>query len=210
MENHLSSAKTFIVQAEAEIVSGSYEAAQVSLAKAAQSLSRLCKQEEEQFKDSEMRTTDYYIFFWKGWLSQWYAISFTVDAIIYNCCEQYMMAEKARLFEDKEHLEDIMATSSPSLQKKLGRLVENFNEDEWNSVCKDVVYRGNLAKFSQNESLKEKLLSTGSRVLVEANPYDKIWGVGLAADDTRIDDPDNWKGMNWLGEVIMKVRDDLS
>ncbi len=66
-----------------------------------------------------------------------------------------------------------------------------------------------MAKFSQNKDLKIFLLSTGNKVLVEASPYDKVWGVGLTKQDENITDPNNWLGINLLGFALMTVRDML-
>lgn len=149
-----------------------------------------------------------YYFFNKGPLSQWFPALFEVNGITYNCAEQYMMAMKAELFGDKATQEKIMITSDPRHQKLLGREVANFDPTKWNAVAKDVVYRGNLAKFSTNK-LKNVLLSTGEMELVEANPGDKVWAIGLSIDDPAREDKANWQGTNWLGEVLMQVRADL-
>jgi ribA/ribD-fused uncharacterized protein len=150
-----------------------------------------------------------FVFFWSGWPSQWYMSPFRIDGVRYNCCEQYMMAEKARLFGDLAAMAKILASKSPREQKALGRRVANFDADRWSAACRDIVYRGNLAKFSQNEDLRAKLLETGSKRIVEASPLDPIWGIGLAADDPRAMDPSQWRGTNWLGEAIMRVRQEL-
>jgi ribA/ribD-fused uncharacterized protein len=88
--------------------------------------------------------------------------------------------------------------------------VRNFDVSIWNSKAKNIVYKGNYAKFNQNEHLKKILLSTGNKILVEASPYDAIWGVGMSEDNPDIYDSKKWKGTNWLGEVLMQVREDLS
>ena len=152
---------------------------------------------------------DKFVLFWRGPFSQWYPSEFKVDGISYNCAEQYMMAEKAKLFGDNKIRKQIMKTNSPREQKALGRKVSNFDAGKWNSVARDIVYKGNLAKFSQNKDLQKELLTTEDKTLVEASPYDKIWGIGLAADDPNATRPENWKGTNWLGEVLMRVRDEL-
>jgi ribA/ribD-fused uncharacterized protein len=120
-----------------------------------------------------------------------------------------MMAEKARLFGDNEVLLKIMLATDPSRQKAFGKTVKNFNKEKWEAVAKDVVYQGNYAKFTQYPELKEKLLATGDKIIVEASPTDCIWGIGLAVDDDLIFDQKNWRGTNWLGECIMKVREEL-
>lgn len=149
-----------------------------------------------------------FVLFWGGPFSQWYQWKMVIDGIEYNCNEQYMMAEKARLFGDTEALEAIMATKDPKKQKALGRGVKNFNPYMWDKVCRDVVYRANLAKFS-DPVMKEFLMSFGNEEIVEASPYDKIWGIGLAEDNEDALDKTKWQGTNWLGEAIMQVRESL-
>ena len=153
-------------------------------------------------------TEEKFTLFFRSKLGQWNMTPMKVDGVTYNCCEQYMMAEKARLFKDKEAEKQIMAAGHPRDQKAIGRLVKNFEEDAWNAVARDVVYRGNYAKFTQNESLKTQLLETEG-TLVEASPYDDIWGIKLAEDNPDCHDRNKWKGTNWLGEVLTKLREDL-
>jgi len=147
-----------------------------------------------------------FYFFWGHPFSQWGMYPMTIDGLTYNCCEQYMMAEKARLFGDHEIESEIMKSHSPRDQKALGRKVKNFNLDKWNAHCRDIVYKGNLAKFSQNPKLYKMLMDTGSKWIVEASAEDKIWGIGMDKNHPDVCDPDKWKGTNWLGEAIMKVR----
>lgn len=153
--------------------------------------------------------SDKFTFFWNGPFSQWHSSPFEIDGIKYNCAEQWMMAEKARMFKDDESLKKIMALSSPKEQKAIGRKVVGFNPDEWANVCKHVVYVGNIAKFKQNENLRKVLFGTEGTSLVEASPYDKIWGIGLDESDPRVYDKEQWLGTNWLGEVLDRVRETL-
>lgn len=120
-----------------------------------------------------------------------------------------MMAEKARLFNDTATLAKIMASPDPREQKAYGRAVQGFDRDKWDAVARDVVYKGCLAKFTQNPDLKATLLATGDTVMVEASPVDSIWGIGLDKSDPRAQDPSQWRGTNWLGEVLMRVRKDI-
>lgn len=159
--------------------------------------------------EADIKVTDEYYFFWNGFCSQWYPAKFIIDGVSYNCAEQYMMAQKAILFNDDEQLNLIMHTDSPQVQKAAGRKVKNFDPVKWNEISRLVVYRANLAKFSQNARLWYKLENLGDRIIVEASPYDIIWGIGMHAQDDGIEDPKNWKGTNWLGEAIMQVRSDL-
>lgn len=158
---------------------------------------------------SAITVTDRFVFFWDGWPSQWHPSVFKVDGVEYSCAEQFMMAEKARVFGDDAALERIMATTSPREQKGIGRRVKGFEATVWNSVCRGVVYRGNLAKFEQNARFGGALLKTGGRTIVEASPLDAIWGIGLSKDDPRALQPAQWLGTNWLGVAIMQVRDEL-
>lgn len=147
-----------------------------------------------------------YIFFWDGIFSQWYPCQFTIDGIKYNCAEQYMMAAKAKLFGDFESLQAIMMTSEPARQKILGRLVRNFDKERWEMVALEIVTEGNYAKFTQSKTLKDQLLRTDDKIIVEASPYDTIWGIGLDEDDPDRFDESKWKGTNWLGIAIMNAR----
>lgn len=150
-----------------------------------------------------------FVLFWNGIYSQWHPSKFTIDGIEYNCCEQYMMAKKALTFNDQESYKMIMYADNPRDQKAFGRRVKNFNADVWAVISREVVYQGNYAKFTQNPELKKQLMETGDREIVEASPYDKIWGIGLGEEDPRALDKSQWQGTNWLGEAIMRVRETL-
>jgi ribA/ribD-fused uncharacterized protein len=141
--------------------------------------------------------------------SNWHPSPFQVNGIYYCCSEQFMMAEKARLFNDNETLSKIMATNSPREHKAYGREVKNFDKDKWETVAKDLVYKGCYAKFTQNPDLKKALLATEGTTLVETNPKDPLWGIGLSEDDPRAQDRSTWQGKNWLGEILTSVRDHL-
>lgn len=150
-----------------------------------------------------------YEYFWGGPFSQWYLSEMQIDGVTFNCCEQYMMYMKAVFFNDITTSNEILKTESPREQKELGRKVEGFDSQLWDSVCFQIVYRGNYHKFTQNKDLKDILLRTKDRILVEASPQDKIWGVGLHESDILINNPMNWKGKNLLGWVLMLVRQEL-
>lgn len=143
-------------------------------------------------------------------LSQWFSASFKVEGVHYATSEHFMMAEKARLFGDEETFEEIIKAPSPGAAKALGRKVRGFDNDLWCAERFQIVVRGNTAKFSQNEELGEYLLGTKKRVLVEASPPDRVWGIGLAFDDERSHNPFQWRGLNLLGFALMGARDLLS
>jgi ribA/ribD-fused uncharacterized protein len=157
----------------------------------------------------KMKVTDKGVYFWSGIYSQWYKSNFEIDGMKFTTAEQYMMYKKALLFEDEEVGNAIMRTNNPREQKALGRKVRNFDADTWNENCREYVYEANYAKFTQDPNLLEQLMETGDRILVEASPQDKIWGIGLHFDDERVEDESQWQGTNWLGEAIMRVRKEL-
>ena len=143
----------------------------------------------------------------KACLSQWYDCRFEADGVRYRTAEQYMMAQKAALMGDRAAFERIMAADNPADCKALGREVTPFDSALWDRSKYGIVLRGNLAKFSQNPALFAYLDSTGDSVLVEASPYDGVWGVKRAIDDPRILDPGQWLGENLLGFALMEARD---
>jgi ribA/ribD-fused uncharacterized protein len=145
----------------------------------------------------------------KGCLSQWWPSAFTVDGETYASAEHFMMAAKALLFGDAETADRIRAAPHPRRAKDLGRQVRGFDEQRWAEQRFDLVVAGNLAKFGQHAELRDFLIGTGSRVLVEASPYDKIWGIGLAADHEHSTSPEHWPGLNLLGFALMEVRQQL-
>jgi ribA/ribD-fused uncharacterized protein len=142
--------------------------------------------------------------------SQWYPTRFEVDAVAYASAEHFMMAEKARLFDDAATRAKILAAPTPDDAKRLGRQVANYDDARWAARRFDAVVRGNLAKFAADDALRRFLLGTASRVLVEASPIDTVWGIGLAAEDPRAADPAQWQGLNLLGFALMVVRGRLA
>ncbi|MEV6558681.1 NADAR family protein [Nocardia sp. NPDC051756] len=142
-------------------------------------------------------------------LSQWWPAPFVLDGLEFASAEHYMMWGKARLFGDTDNAERVLAAPTPKAAKALGREVRGFDGKVWSAHRYDVVVRGNVAKFGQHAELTEYLLGTGDRVLVEASPVDQIWGIGLAADDPRAEDPAQWPGLNLLGFALMAARAEL-
>lgn len=140
-------------------------------------------------------------------LSQWYPVGFTHEGIRYPTAEHWMMAEKARLFNDDEILAKILVAEKPAVAKKLGREVKNFDVNVWKTEMRKIVANGSYLKFSQNPDLLTFLKTTGNKVLVEASPYDPHWGIGMGKDEAESITPDKWKGTNWLGWCLMEARD---
>jgi ribA/ribD-fused uncharacterized protein len=162
-----------------------------------------------------------FVFFWghqarldgsigESCFSQWWPSAFTVAGVVYQTAEHWMKAQKARLFNDEETLTRILDCTSPAEAKKLGRMAKVFDPVLWDAHKYELVKQSSYHKFSQHPDLREFLLRTYDRVLVEASPVDPIWGVGMAKTDKNIHNPSDWKGENLLGFALMEVRDDLN
>lgn len=143
-------------------------------------------------------------------LSQWWPSPFVVDGVEYATAEHWMMAGKARLFADAEAERRVLAAEHPAEAKKAGRLVRDFDEAIWERERFRIVVEGSVHKFGSDDDLRTFLVNTGDRVLVEASPVDRVWGIGLAADDDAASDPERWRGPNLLGFALMEARERLT
>jgi len=143
----------------------------------------------------------------KSPFSNWYMSPFIHHNIQYNCSEQYMMYQKARLFKDFDVAEMIMEQAHPRKQKFLGRQVRGYDDPTWMAECENIMVPGLVSKFTQDTYCLRTMLDTGDTILVEASPTDKVWGIGLSADDPRALNQATWQGKNLLGKVLMKARD---
>ncbi|WP_435886549.1 NADAR family protein [Streptomyces hirsutus] len=141
-----------------------------------------------------------------GCLSQWWPSPFTVDGATYKTAEHWMMAAKARIFADPEAERKILVAEHPADAKKEGRLVRHFDEATWRRERFRVVVEGSTHKFAAHADLRAFLLNTGDRVLVEASPRDRVWGIGLGAKNERASDPAQWRGANLLGFALVQAR----
>lgn len=156
--------------------------------------------------------THNFTFFWQNRspFSNWYPSKFTHNGVNFTRGEQYMMYQKAILFSDLTIASAILLTDNPKEQKDLGRVVSNYDDAVWSSRRVDIMVDGLYEKFKQNPKLQEALLATGKTEIVEASPYDLIWGIGYTADDPRAVDKTKWRGQNLLGITLMKVRDKIN
>ena len=141
--------------------------------------------------------------------SQWYRCAFAENGRTFSCAEQYMMHGKAMLFADDAVAAEVMAAAHPREHKALGRKVKRFDDAVWKRERENIVLAGNRLKFTQNPALLELLLATKGTELVEASPYDRIWGIGLAATDPKAQNPATWRGQNLLGKILTQLRDEL-
>ncbi|MEE0266132.1 MAG: NADAR family protein [Acutalibacteraceae bacterium] len=145
-----------------------------------------------------------------GYLSNWYSSDFEVDGIKYTSMEQYMMHQKAIIFNDNEIAKQIMDTSNVGKIKAFGRAVKDYDDTIWNGLRQIIVYKGLLEKFRQNDDLRKRLLDTKQNILAECAVQDKVWGIGLSMKDDNRFDLSKWQGENLLGFSLMIVRTELS
>lgn len=166
-----------------------------------------------------MAVYDNHVAFWGGAFSNFYGCKIHVDTdwdgkpvdLNFHCSEQYFMWLKATWFHDYDIAEKILVAKTPKEAKALGRQVEGFDEEDWKSVREAAMWNAVYAKFSQNEDLKEFLLSDEfkGKGFVEGSPIDGIWGVKIHYESPNIDDESQWNGLNLLGKTLDKVRRSL-
>ena len=158
-----------------------------------------------------LNVTDKYVAFWGGPFSNFYPCKIVHHGHEFKSSEQLFMYCKATFFGDDDTVKEILKAKTPKEAKRLGRQVKDFNDEAWAEVREMMMYTAVYQKFKQNEDLKRYLTNRLMvfREFVEGSPADRIWGVGIKWDDPRIEDKENWKGLNLLGKVLNKVQDDI-
>lgn len=144
-----------------------------------------------------------------GYLSNWYLSSFVLDGIKFSSNEQYIMYQKCKTFGDEVSAKAVLDTDDTEEQQKIGRKAKGYIPSVWSGLRQMVAVRGLMAKFSQNEELKKKLLDTGDAYLVECAGSDKVWACGIRLNDDDRFYADRWSGSNILGFALMEVRERL-
>ena len=159
-----------------------------------------------------VREENNHLFFFSSLLklSNFHPSSFTVGDTTYLNSEQYIQSKNANLFKSPEIVAKVMATSNPVEMKRLARKLPQFSNKTWEEHAPDIAHVAILNKFSQNEVLKQYLISTGNTILVEASPYDKVWGIGMGIDQKDILKQKSSWGKNLQGSTLMRVRRELS
>ena len=165
----------------------------------------------DQYRSFDYQSNKPFTLFWENTsaFSQWHKCSFKAFSLTFCAAEQYMMYMKAMLFQDYETAKKIISTTDVRKQKELGRQVKGFEEKRWQYHCRHIVYNANKYKFLQNAELLQTLLETEGTILVESSPYDKIWGIGLSAENPKAQDRATWEGKNWLGYILSMLREDI-
>jgi len=130
-----------------------------------------------------------------GEFSNFAAFGFRIDGRWYRTSEHYFQAMK---FEDAEYQEKIRETKSPMIAARLGRSRKIKIRDDWEQVKIDVMRTAVRAKIGEHRELQELLQGTGEEELIEAAAGDYFWGIGK-----------DGSGQNWLGKILMEVRDEI-
>jgi hypothetical protein len=141
-------------------------------------------------------------------MSNHFSCNFVVDGIAFNCLEQFMMAKKSKMADDRDAYNRIMGSDDPVEQMRIAKNMTTLDEGDWERRCFELMRPGVYAKFAQNTFLKNKLLSTRSLVLAEASGSDLWWGIGIKLDDSDLGKK-RWRGQNRLGDLLMETRDEL-
>lgn len=159
-----------------------------------------------------MRVTDKYVFFWSGLFSNFAPIKEGIkfDGFRFPTSEHVFMYIKAKTFNDNEIAEKIKSAPDPKTAKKLGRKVRGFNEEVWkkhrdNAMKTAVQLKFDASSEFRNELLKEKYKN---KTFVEASPYDCVWGIGMSMEDPNVNNESKWQGLNLLGNILTKLRDE--
>jgi ribA/ribD-fused uncharacterized protein len=155
-------------------------------------------------------TKDLVLFYGRNeFYSNWHPTGFTMYGLNFANGEQFMMYCKALTFGDGTTMAKILKESNPAKVKALGRAVQPYDDAKWAEVRLGMVQLGLLAKARSHPNITRELLSTGTRVLAEASPFDKVWGIGFDENSVHALDPSQWKGTNLLGQAWMWVRQQL-
>lgn len=126
----------------------------------------------------------------------------------YRNIKEYLLCEKARLFDDEEaeaQINEALLTDLDTLEVN----IKDYDEKVWKKYFPYILLNGLYRKFFSNKDLREYLLSTGDSVLVYADCQDTVNGIRLPKDSMDIKDPKKWKGENLLGFGLMMVRDEI-
>ena len=174
-----------------------------------------------------METKSYIFFFGEnnpnGWMSNFDTKAQFIDmnGNKFFSNEHYFMSRKAKQWPTPKNeliFNEITKSKTPKEAKALGRKVEKFDEKEWDSLRVDIMKDGLRYKFSDQNPMtleyKKNLIATGNAILIEASPYDKIWGIGMKEKDAYKLNEEEWhrvlKERNLLGKALMEIRSELT
>ena len=141
--------------------------------------------------------------------SNFHRCAFKVNNKWFHSSEQYIQMKKALYFGDQAAAHKIEAADDALECKRISREIESFDADAWNEIARTETYFGISEKFRQNTKLKNTLLQTGDKIIVECS-YDKIWGSGIHLNNVNALNKETWVGNNLLGKILMDIRNDIN
>lgn len=125
-------------------------------------------------------------------LSNFHPASTEYDGVLYPTSEHAYQAAKTL---DHDLRVKILTCGSSGRAKSLGRYLEL--RPDWDDIKIEVMASILYDKFTRNPELRQMLVDTGDEELIEGNTWgDQFWGV----DGT---------GHNWLGKLLMRLRNHL-
>ncbi|MDJ0735223.1 MAG: NADAR family protein [Nostocaceae cyanobacterium] len=122
---------------------------------------------------------------------------FELDGFWWATSEHYFQAQKF-VETDRNWFDKIREAKTPKETKKMGGSRKHPLRSDWEQVKDGIMQQAVLKKFETHGDIREILLGTGDKLIVENSPIDYYWGCG--ADGS---------GKNKLGEILMVVRDIL-
>jgi len=167
--------------------------------------------EKERKRQLRLAKGPIFYFFRPGsWACIWSLNTFKVGSRSFICAGQYMMAEKARLFGDKDRMRKILKPGATPVEiRQIGRHIANVDAKVWAAQMERIAMESLMAKFGQSLHLRNKLLATKNAALVYSCVDDEVWGNGLDfpyQDDQRAKDRKQWRGKNTLGKLLETAR----
>ena len=136
--------------------------------------------------------------------SNFHETSFTFQGLDYHSSEQMIQHLKATYFGDEDTVTKIMEAPTPLECKKLAREIDNYNQHGWNSIAKEMCESGIKLKFDQNPTLKQTLMKTKGKTIVECST-DELWGTGVLINDPQALKQNRWINQGILGEMLEDI-----
>ena len=138
-------------------------------------------------------------------LSNFYPAKFMIGCETYISTEQYIQAQKAEYFKDKQSYDKIMCAINSLDSKNFARGIRNFNRRMWESVAKDICRPGIQAKFMQNPDLLQVLVEKISNKTIVESANDQLWGTGVPLARDGCLNKERWISPGILGELLMEI-----
>lgn len=150
------------------------------------------------------------VFFTKlSFMSNHHLSNFKIDGESFHSVEQYLAVCRAQLAEKPNFIDRARKSRDPIQAKHILHALREDHTAIWDGKVEDVIMKALRAKFSQNRSLKDKLLNTGQLILGEAS-RNPCWGIGMDLSDSEVLNTEKWLSTgNLLGESLMKVCEEL-